>query len=149
MLVELPDAGALPAPSRFGPTWQARREGWEVVAEIGGDGRTRAVEVKAPSQFIGDQGEVQRFADRQELLQKPVHVLGPRRPPIAPGRLRTKPLTVFEPLVTQVVELGSSNVQSLRRGSRIQGASVELGEDLSDVLRREPMSQLLVFIASS
>ena len=64
VLPEFADGGALPPAAGFGPRPLCRHEPGEVLADISGHGGAGTVEVEAASQFVGQEGEVQRLAVR-------------------------------------------------------------------------------------
>lgn len=130
VLPHLTDGGGLPAPARFG-TWSERGHVvGEVRSDIGGHSGSGAVKIKALSQFIGDEGEIDWVAVGQELGEKLVGLFGPR------GTMRTTRAAEFEvgsilqPTVTQLIKSCDADGQSLGGGHGIELALIEGLEDI-------------------
>jgi hypothetical protein len=71
-----------------------------MLANVGSDGGAGAMEVVAAGQFIGQQGEIERLAVRQELLEEIVSGLGPGLFVVAAGGVELEVGSVLQPLVT-------------------------------------------------
>ena len=96
VLPEFADGAGLPAAAGLGAGLGHRRgEGGQMQAAPCGDGGARAVKIKAARDFIGEQGEVERAAVREELDGELGAVLGPRRGMIATTGQRAKGGRIF------------------------------------------------------
>jgi hypothetical protein len=94
------------------------------------------VEVEAAGQFVGQQGEVERLAVRQEFGQKVVGGGRPRGVMVAARGLRLEGPVVLQPLMAQLVKPGRAEVKPLGGGEGIEPTVVEGGENFLDVERR-------------
>jgi hypothetical protein len=94
------------------------------------------VDVEAASQFVGQQGKVERLAVRQEFGQKIVGGGRPRGVMVAARELRLEGTAALQPLMAQLVKPGRAEVKPLGGGEGIQPTVVEGGEDFLDVERR-------------
>ena len=147
MLVEFPDVGALPAPAGLGPGRRSREEEpGQTNAQMGRQGRARSDEAEPPGQFVGHEGEVQRPTGRHELAQEVLHLAGPSLAVVATGGSGPEPLGGFEPLVPKGVELGTADLQTLGRGGRVEGSTIELPENVGDVGRGQAPGELGLFM---
>jgi hypothetical protein len=117
-----------------------------VLADIGGDGGTGAVKVKAAGQFVGQEGEIEGLAVGQELGQEGVGCGRPIGAMVAAGGVQTESLLADQPVMAQFVEPGAADHEPLGGGGRIELARVEGGEDFLDVEELDPMSELSLFI---
>ena len=133
VLPELADGAGLPAAARL---WAGlgrwRSERGQMQAAPRGDGGTRAVEVQAASEFIGEEGEIDRAAVREKLAGEVGGVLRPGRGVIAAAGQRAEGRGIAQPAVTQRVELGALDFQAGAGGAGIAAARVEIGEDGGD-----------------
>jgi len=148
VLPEFADGGALPAAAGFGAGRLRGDMLGEVLLDVVGDGGTRALEVQAASQFVGEEGEVERLAVREDVSQEMVRGLGPGGVMIAAGRLGGEAGLVGEPLMAQFVEAGASDREAFGGSGGIEVAGVEGFEDLLDVVRRGAPGELFLFIAA-
>lgn len=146
VLPEFADVGALPATTGFG-TGRLRGDVLrEVLRDVMGDGGAGAVEVQAASQFVSQEGEVERLAVWEDGGEEIMSGLRPSRAMIAAGRLRGEAGLVGEPLMAQFIEAGASDQEAFGGGGGIELAGVEGFEDLLDVERRGAPGELLLFI---
>jgi hypothetical protein len=120
----------------------------KVLADVGGHGRTRAVEIQAPGQLVGQQREVKGLAVRQKLAQESVSGGGPVGAVIATGGGHSERVLVHEPLVTQLIKPGAADHQALGGGGGVELARVEGGEDVLDVEGGNAVSELFLFIGA-
>ena len=111
-----------------------------------GDGGAGAMEVEAPGQFIGQEGEVHGLAVGQEIRQESVGGSGPVGAMSAAGGLEAEVVLVGEPLVAQFVEAGATDHEALGGGGGVELAGVEGGEDVLDVEGLGAMSELFFFM---
>lgn len=132
MLVEFSNGRALPAPSRLGAARIWRNEIGIMLLNVSGDAGTRAFELEAPVQLLGDKGVVERFGNRQNLLQKAGDRLGPPLPVIAAGSFELKGLLLFEPLRAQAIKMGAPDLQPFARRGVIHGPGVKGLQNLTD-----------------
>lgn len=146
VLPELADVGALPAAAGLGAGRLRGDVLGEVLLDVVGDSRPGAVEVQTASQFVGQEGEVEGLAVREDVGQEVVRRLRPRGVVIAAGRLRDEAGLVREPLMTQFIEPGASDQEAFGGGVGVELAGVEGCEDLLDVERRGAPGELLLFI---
>jgi hypothetical protein len=85
VLPEFADGAGLPAAAEFGASSGRGNLPGEVLADVGRDGGAGAVEVMTAGQFVGQEGEVERLAVRQELFEEIVDGGRPRLAVIAAG----------------------------------------------------------------
>ena len=142
VLPEFADGPGLPAAAGFGAAFGCGNLLGEVLTDVGGDGGAGAVEVMAAGQFIGQEGEVERLAMRQEGLQEIVGGRWPRVSVIAAGGAGLKAVTVQEPLVAQLIEPGGADQEPLSGGRGVEGAVVEGGQDFPDEEGGDTVSEL-------
>ncbi len=88
MLPKFADGGALPPATGLwaGPLWGEKLG--EVLAHVIRHRGASAVEIEATSEFVGQEGEIERLAVGQKLGQEVVDGLGPGRAVVTPGGLR-------------------------------------------------------------
>jgi hypothetical protein len=91
MLPEFIDARAFPTSAGFGAGFRLADEVWQVCPGKGGHRLSVALEAEACFQFVGDELEVGRFLQGQELLEKGDGLGRPVRPMIATRELGCKP----------------------------------------------------------
>lgn len=127
VLPEFADGPGLPAAAGFGAAFGCGKLLGKMLADVGGDGGAGALEVVTASQFIGQQGEIERLAVGQEVLEKFVGGLGPGFFVVAAGRSHLEAGTVLEPLVTQSIKAGGADHEPLGGGQGIERAGIEGG----------------------
>ena len=133
MLPEFAHGRALPAAAGFGPLFGRGQGVGEVLADVGGDRGTGAVEVETAGQFVGQEREGGR---------------GPAGMMIAAGGLEGEGVFVGEPLMAQFVEPGAAEHQALGGSGGIELAGVEGGQDWLDVEGLDTVSELFLFIGA-
>ena len=143
---EFTDGCALPAAAGFGAGRLRGDVLGEVLLDVMSDGGTGAVEVQAASQFVGQEGKVERLAVGQDVGQKIVSGLRPSGVMMATGRLRGEASLGCEPLMTQFIEAGAPDQEPFGGGGGIELAGVEGCEDLLEVERRGAPRELFLFI---
>lgn len=148
VLPEFADVGALPAAAGFGAGRLRGDVLGEVLLDVVGDRGAGAVEVQTARQFVGQEGEVEGVAVREDVGQKIMSGLGPGRVVIAAGRFGREASLVGEPLMAQFIEAGASDQEAFGGGGGIELAGVEGFEDLLDVERRGAPSELFLFIGA-
>lgn len=147
VLPEFADGDGLPAATGFGAAIWGGDLLREVLADVGGDRRTGAMEVEAAGQFVGQQGEIQGLAVRQELPEKVLSGGWPGCFVVAARRGRLEALAVLKPLVAQLIETRGTDHEPLGGSDGVQGAVIEGGENFPDVEVGDAVSELMFFIA--
>jgi len=145
VLPEFADGGALPAAAGFGARILRGNQFWEMEAHIFGHGGAGTMEVKASGQFIGEQGEVERLAVGQDVLEVSDSLGGPEAAAGAAGRFGLEGLFVGQPAMAEAIELGRAYHQSLGGGGGIQLAEIERGQDVLNKEGRNTVEELLFF----
>ena len=144
VLPQLADGAGLPAAAGL---WAGLGRGGgergQMQAAPRSDGGARAVEVQTAREFIGEQGEIDRAAVREELAGEAGGVLRPRRGVIAAAGQRTESSGIAQPAMTQRVELGAIDFQAGTGGVGVAAARVEVGEDGGDEGGRQAVAELL------
>ncbi len=144
VLPQLADGAGLPAAAGlWAGLGRGRGERGQMQAAPSGDGGARAVEVQTAGEFIGEQGEIDRAAVREELAGEVGGVLRPGRGMIAAAGQRTESGGIAQPAETQRVELGAIDFQARAGGAGIAAARVEVGEDGGDEGGRQAVAELL------
>jgi hypothetical protein len=87
MLPQFIDARALPSPAGSGPRFRLADEVWEVNSGKGGHRLSMALETESGFQFVGNELEVGRLLEREELLEEGDDFRRPVRPMVAAGEL--------------------------------------------------------------
>ena len=146
VLPEFADGAGLPAAAGLGAAFGRGHLLGEMLADIGGHGGAGAVEVMAAGQFVGQEGEVERLAVRQELLEEIVDDGRPWLAVIAAGGGGLKVVAVLEPLMAQLIKPGGADQKAFGRGGSVQGSLVEGGEGFLDEACGDTMSELQFFI---
>jgi len=113
-----------------------------MLSHVSGDGGAGAVEIEFASQFIGQQGEIKGLAVGQASGQEIMGDLGPGGFVVATGGPGCKPGLVTEPLMSQPIELGWADVQTLRRRQSVELAAIESGQDFLNEEWRDTMNKL-------
>jgi hypothetical protein len=114
-------------------------------AHIFGHGGAGTMEVKVSGQFIGEQGEVERLAVGQDVMEVSDCLGGPEAAAGSAGRFGVEGLSVGEPAMAEAIELGRADHQSLGGGGGIQLAEIERGQDVLNKEGRNTVEELLFF----
>jgi len=146
VLPEFADVAALPAAARFGAGRLRGDVLGEALLDVMGDGGAGTEEVQTASQFVGQEGEVEGLAVREDAGQEIVGGLRPGGVVIAAGRLGSEAGLVGKPLMAQFIEAGATDQEAFGRGGGIELAGVEGFEDLLDIERRGATGELFLFI---
>ena len=149
VLPKFADRPGLPAAAGLGPAPGRGHLVGEMLADIGGDGGARTVEVIAAGQFAGQEGEIERLAVGQELGQEIMCGFEPGSFMIAPRSGELEAGAILQPLVAQRIEAGRRDHQSLGGGEGIEGAVIEGAQDFLDEECWNAVSELLFFIAAT
>src|SRR5215510_8659434 len=142
MLVEFSDGRTLPTSSRLGAGRMLGNERGIGLLDVISDGRTRALEVESPLQLIREEGIVERFGKRENLLKKIRHRFWPEFLVVAAGKLRHKNSLVFQPFGAQAVEMSPPDLQALASCGRIHLPSVKQFQNLTKQRAFYTMGQL-------
>ena len=145
MLPEFVDAGAFPAAAGLGVSRRRPGEVGKMSADKGGDGLAVAFETKADIQFIGDELEVGRSLEGDELIEEAGNRLWPHRTMITAGRLGVELGAFAQPPGAETVEVGATYTQLLRGIRGIDASVVKLLEDALHEGTGEAFGQLLFF----
>ena len=145
MLPEFADGGALPAAAGFGTRVLGGNQIGEMEAHIMGHGGAGTMEVKSSGQFIGEQGEVERLAVGQDVLEVSDSLGGPEAAAGAAGRFGLEGLFVGQPAMAEAIELCRADHQSLSGGGGIQLTEIESGQDVLDKEGGNTVNKLLFF----
>lgn len=100
VLPQLADGSGLPAAAWFGTGPKRGHLVGEMQPNIRCYGCPRAVKIEALGQFVGDEGEIERLAMREEVGQKRLRLFGPRSTMRTAGANQLKASPVLEPSVT-------------------------------------------------
>jgi hypothetical protein len=149
VLPEFADGGALPAAAGFGAAFWCGKGVGKVLADVGGDGGARAMELETPGQFVGEEGKVERLAVGQEVRQEGMSGRGPLGTMVAARGLEGEGALVSEPVMAQFVEAGAADHKALRGDAGIELAGIEGGEDFLGVEGGDAVSELLFFIGAT
>lgn len=147
VLPEFADGAGLPAAARFGAGFGRGGLKGKMLADVSRDGGAGAAEVMAASQFVGQEGKIERLAVGQKVLEKIMDGLGPGGLMVAAGRSQLETGTVLQPLVAQLVKASGADQQPLGGGEGIERAGIEGGEDFLDIEGGNTVSELFFFIA--
>ncbi len=140
MLPELAYRRGLP-PAPGLRTWRAAGDQFPMVLlDVLGHGGSGALKAKPTGQLLANERVVQRFAERQKLLKKLLDRFGPQRFVIATGRLEPNDFFAREPLRTQVIKPGASNLQPLGGRLPVHLTLVKQLEDFGDQFRANTMN---------
>src|SRR5277367_6102772 len=130
MLPQLAEAGAFPATASFGtPFWEADEVG-EMSSDKGGDRFAVALEAEADFEFIGDQLEVGRFLQRDEVLEELAGLWRPIGPVISTGNLGAESRAAPQPARAEAIEVSAADLERVGRVGPVDFPCIELLEDL-------------------
>ena len=143
MLPEFIDASAFPTPAGLGAGFRLADEVGQVCPGKGGHRLPVALEAEAGFQFVGDELEVGRFLQGQELLEKGDGLGRPVRPMIATRELGGEPRAFLEEAGAEPVKMRAADLEMVGGIRSVNHTLVELPEDLLEKQIGEAFADLL------
>ena len=149
VLPEFIHAGAFPAAAGFGTRFGLSDELGKMGSGEGGHRLPMAFETEAGFQFVGEQLEVGRLLERDELLKKGHAFRRPVWPMVAARELGGEVGAFPEEAGAQPVKVGAADLKLAGSLSAVDQPRVELLEDLLEKQVGEAFGELLFLIAPS
>jgi hypothetical protein len=110
VLPEFAEAGTFPAAAGFGAWFGLAEEVGKVGSGKGGHRLAVTLETQAGFQFVGDELEVGRLLEGEELLEEGNGFWRPVRPMVATGELGGEGRPVLEETGAQPVKVGTADL---------------------------------------
>jgi len=143
VLPEFAEAGTFPTPAGFGAWFGLAEEVGKVVSGKGGHRLAVPLETEAGFQFVGDELEVGRLLEGEELLEEGDGFWRPVRPMVATGELGGEGRPVLEEAGAESVTVGAADLQVVGGIHGVNQPFIELPEDLLEKQVGEAFGDLL------
>jgi len=130
VLPQFIDVGAFPTPPGFGTRFGLADEVRKVGSGKSGHRLSMALESEAGCQLVGDQLEVGRLLERNELLEEGDGFRRPVRPMVAAGELGDEVGAFSEEAGAEPVKVGATDLELERGLGDVDQPLIELLQDL-------------------
>ena len=143
VLPQFAQAGTFPAAAGFGAWFGLAEEVGKVVSGKGGHRLAVPLETEAGFQFVGDELEVGRLLEGEELLEEGDGFWWPVGPMVATGGLGGEGRPVLEEAGAEPVKVGAADLQMVGGIYGINQPFIELPQDLLEKQVGEAFGDLL------
>jgi len=143
VLPQFIDVGAFPTPPGFGTRFGLADEVRKVGSGKSGHRLSMALESEAGCQLVGDQLEVGRLLERNELLEEGDGFRRPVRPMVAAGELGDEVGAFSEEAGAEPVKVGATDLELERGLGDVDQPLIELLQDLLEKQVGEAFGELL------